>query len=80
MLKLILNLRKPLAAKNIKYISLNNQPCLVRPLPIDINPNKLCYYPFLIELDRYNGSSDTLNDLSDNLYVPNKTRCTFESI
>ena len=55
----MLNFGNPLVAKNIKCIPLNNQPCLVRPLPIDMNPNKLWYYPFLVELDRRNGSSDT---------------------
>ena len=55
----MLNFGNPLAAKNIKCITLNNQPCLARPLPIDMNPNKLWYYPFLVELDRWNGSSDT---------------------
>ena len=47
---------------------------MVRPLPIDLNPNKLCYYPFVVNLDRCTGSSDNLNDLSDNLCVPNKTK------
>ena len=67
-------MKKPLAAQNVKCIFLNNQPCLVRPLPIDLNPNKLCYNPFVVNLDRCTGRSDNLDDLSDNLCVLNKTK------
>ena len=31
------------------------------------------YYPFAIKLDRSVGSCNTLNDLSNKVYVPNKT-------
>ena len=64
LLQLILSSGNPLAAKNVKYMSLNNQPCLVR--HIDLNPNKLFYYPFVVDLDRRNGSSNTVTDFSDN--------------
>ena len=40
---------------------------------IDLNPNKLGYYPFMVNLGRCNGSCNTLNDLSSRIYVPNKT-------
>ena len=33
----------------------------------------LCYYLFEVNLDRYMGSCNTLNDLSNNVCVPNKT-------
>ena len=32
------------------------------------------FHPFVANLGRYKGSSDTLNDWSDNLCVPNKTK------
>ena len=31
------------------------------------------YHPFTVELDRCVGSSNTLNDLSNNVCIPNKT-------
>ena len=40
----------------IKYGSLNNKPCMIRPTLIDLNPIELNYYPFMISLDKYSGS------------------------
>ena len=31
------------------------------------------YYPFAVKLDRCVGSCNTLNDLSNKIYVPSKT-------
>ena len=42
-----------------------------------LHPNEysqeFCYYPFAVKLDRCVGSCNTINDLSKNVYVPNKT-------
>ena len=38
----------------------------------------LCYYPFVVTLDRYTGSYNTLNDLSNRACVPNKTSLRFK--
>ena len=39
--------------------SLNNQPCLIIPTLSDLSPNEynlgLCYYPFVVNLARFNG-------------------------
>ena len=35
---------------------LNDEPCMVRPSLIDLNPVELKYYPFMISLDKYHGS------------------------
>ena len=35
--------------------------------------NILHYYPFVLTLDRWVGSCNTLNDLSNKAYIPNKT-------
>ena len=37
-------------------LSLNDESCMVRSNPIDLNPLKLKYYPFIISLDKCNGS------------------------
>ena len=43
-----------------KCASLNNQPCLIIPTLIDLDPDeynqRLCHYPFTIKLNRCNGS------------------------
>ena len=55
----------------------NNQPCTARPTFIDSNPDEhnqgLRYYPFIINLDRCNGSCNTLDNPSGRICGPNKT-------
>ena len=41
---------------------------------IDLNPDEPRYYPLLLSLDRYKRNYNTLDDLSDRLCVPNKTK------
>ena len=64
------------ASNHAKCISLNNQPCIARPTLINLNPDKYneewCYYPFMVNLDRCNGSCNTLDYPSNKVYVPNK--------
>ena len=40
---------------------------------IDLNPDELNYYPFVLSLARYNGSYNTLDDLSSRICASNKT-------
>ena len=51
-----------------KCISLNDETCLLRSNLIDLNPNKLHYYSFLVSLDRCNRSCNTLDYPSDRNY------------
>ena len=39
-----------------KCVSLNDEPHMIRPSLIDLNPFELQYYPFMISLDKCNGS------------------------
>ena len=59
-------------------VLLNNQKCEVQPTLIDLHPNEYYqefhYYPFSVKLDRSLGNCNTLNDLSNKVCVPNKTR------
>ena len=61
-------------SNHTKCVSLNNQKCITL---INLRPNEcnqeLHYCPFVIKLDRSVGSCDSLNDLSNNLCVKNKT-------
>ena len=44
----------------------------------NLHPNKynqeFLYYPFAVKLDRCVGRCNTLNDLSDKVCIPNKSR------
>ena len=53
-----------------KNDSLNNQPWMIRPALIDLNPVKLNYYPFMSRLDKCNGSCNVADDLSTKIYLP----------
>ena len=53
-----------------KYIYLKNEVCLAKPAFIDLNPNELHYYAFMVSLN--NGSCNTLDDLSGRSCAPNK--------
>ena len=57
-----------------KCIYLNNKSCMTRPTLINLNPDKynqgLCYYSFLVNLDKFTGSCSTLDDL--------KQQCKFK--
>ena len=78
----ILSFSRSLHNKNIVSnftisISFNNQPCMTRPILIDLNPDKynqgLRYYPFMVNLDRCRGSCNTFDDPSGRICVPNRT-------
>ena len=44
-----------------KCLSLKDEPCMVRPTLIDLNPAELKYYPFTISLDKCSGSCNALS-------------------
>ena len=57
-----------------KYLSLNNEPSLA--IPILIKLNSYHYYPFMVSLDRCKGSTNTVDDLSSRICVPNnRNKC-----
>ena len=60
-----------------KCLSWNNQQCMTQLTLINLHPNEyiewLRYYTFAVNLDRYMGSCNTLNDLFNRVCVPNKT-------
>ena len=64
-------------SNHTKCVSLSNQKCRNQPTLIKMHPNEYSHYyhlyPFTVKLDRCDGSFNTLNELSDKVYVPNKT-------
>ena len=65
------------ASNHTKCVSLSNQKCQIQPSFINLHLNDYSQefhcYPFLVKLDKCVGSCNTLNDLSNKVYVPNKT-------
>ena len=43
-----------------KCLFLNDQPCMVRPTLIDMNPAEIKYYPFMISLNKCTGSCNVV--------------------
>ena len=68
MFTLILSFSSSLATK---CVSLNDEPCMVRPTLIDLNPVEIKYYPFVISLDKCSGSCNVLSPI---ICVPKKTK------
>ena len=63
------------ASNHTKWVSLSNQKCKTQSITFTIlhsNRQELHYYPFAVTLEKCDGSSNTLDDLSDKLCVPYK--------
>ena len=61
------------ASNHTKCILLSNQKCMAQTTLFNVHSNeyrqKLRYYPFAVNLDRYAGCCNTLADLSSRVYV-----------
>ena len=44
-----------------KCLSLNDEPSMIRPTLIGLNPVEVKYYPFMISLDKCSGSCNVLS-------------------
>ena len=64
-------------SNHTKCVSLKIQNCMTQSTLSTLHPNEyrqeFNYYPFSVKLDRCVGSCNTLNDLSNKVYIPNKT-------
>ena len=69
----LLSFSSSLARNQTKCLVLNNEPRMVRPTLIDLNPLEFKYYPFLISLDKCTGSC---NVLSPKICVRKETKDT----
>ena len=70
MLIVLLSFSSSLAHDQTKCLILNDEPCMVRPTLIDVNPVKFKYYPFMFSIDKCDGSC---NVLSPEICVPKET-------
>ena len=53
-----------------KFVPLNNEPCMIRPTLINLNPFEPNYYPFMIVLDRFSKSYSSFDDLFTKICIP----------
>ena len=68
---LLFRFSSSLARNPTQSLSLNDEPCMVRPTLIDLNPVDLKYHPFMISLDKCTGSFKVL---SPKICVPKGTK------
>ena len=47
----------------LKYISMNNQECKVRPQIVNVDSDQPVFYPFSIKTSKCSGSCKNINDL-----------------
>ena len=47
---------------------------MVRSVLIDLNPIEISYHPFMISLDKYSKSCNSVDDLCKKICVPSKTK------
>ena len=65
------------ASNHTKCVLLSSQKCMIQPTLINLHPNECSqefhYYAFAVKSDRWVGSCNILNDLSNKVSIPNKT-------
>ena len=54
----------------LKWVSVNNQECKIRPKIINYNSNEPSFYPYSIEINKCSGSCNNINDPYAKLCVP----------
>ena len=55
---------------SLKFVSMNNQECKIRPKIVDINSNEPVFFPYSIKTNKCSGSCSNINDLFTNLCIP----------
>ena len=54
----------------LKWVSVNNQECKIRPKIINYNSNEPSFYPYSVEINKCSGSCNNINDPYAKLCVP----------
>ena len=66
----ILSSIKLLSAAPLKYISMANRECKVRPQIVNVNSNDPVFYPFSIKASKCSGSCNNINDSYAKICIP----------
>ena len=59
-----------LSATPLKYISMANRECKVRPQIVNVNSNDPVFYPFSIKASKCSGSCNNINDPYAKICIP----------
>ena len=59
---------------------MNNQPRKARPTLANINYNETLFYPFTVSVNKYRGSSSTIDNSYGRVCVPNKVKYMNEKV
>ena len=54
----------------LRFISLTNQECKVRPEIVNVNSNELLFYPLNIKTSKCSGSCNNINDPYAKMCIP----------
>ena len=54
----------------LECVAMNNQKCQIITKIIDVNSNEPLFYPYSVEMNKFSGSCNGINDLYGNLCVP----------
>ena len=61
-------------AGQTRCLFLDDEPWMIRPTLINLNPVQLKYYIFIVSQDKWSRSCNSGNDLSTKICVPSKTK------
>ena len=65
-------------SNHMKYMSIKNQQCMTHSTLINLHATEygqeICYYLFLVNFERCVRSFNTLNDISNQFFVPDKIK------
>ena len=62
------------SCNTLKYVSLNNEECKVRPKTMNINSNEPSFYPYSVKISKCSGSCNNINDPCAKLCVPDVSK------
>ena len=58
----------------LSCISIKNQECKVRPKIVDINSNNPIFYPFSVNINKFSGNCNNINDPYEKICVPDTVK------
>ena len=54
----------------LKYVSMSNQECKIRPQIVNVSSDEPTYYPYSVKINKCSGSCNNINDLFAKVCIP----------
>ena len=54
----------------LKYVSMSNQECKIRPHIVNVSSDEPTYYPYSVKINKCSGSCNNINDLFAKVCIP----------